>query len=372
MTLHSSAVISGVLFTPSNFSLLWKGKSICEVEEMIARLISLILLAAVLLAACTSPNSPAVSTPPAQSPTEAQQPAQFPTEAQQLAQQVSQAAQQVLASQLGVNLDAIRLDKIEAAQWSDACLGLGQPDEACAAVITSGYKVTFTVNGQVYEVRTNLDGQLVRLAGLPVEPLSGSQPAAVEMAIQTLATRLGLSVDLIRVISVEAVEWPNGCLGLERPDEMCTMAIVPGYHVTLEVNGTTFKFRTDLGGNQVREEVSLSPIKEQVVVLTWSRSGGIAGYCDQLLVFDNGQAIASSCKSSDTGKRVLLSTEQQAAIMGWTQRFTSFSEELKDPATADAMTINLEFTGSGQQALSDADLTTMLEFVSEMYTAVAQ
>jgi hypothetical protein len=58
--------------------------------------------------------------------------------------------------------------------------------------------------------------------------------------------------------------------------------------------------------------------------------------------------------------------------MGWTQRFTSFSEELKDPATADAMTINLEFTGSGQQALSDADLTTMLEFVSEMYTAVAQ
>lgn len=321
------------------------------------RLFSLLILLAVLLAACSGPASPVVSTLPA-------------TDEQQAAPQAVQTAQQALANQLGVSLLAVNLDKIEDAQWPDACLGLPQPDEACAEVITPGYLITFSANGLPYQVRTNRDGQIVRLMNATAVPQTDQQPLAVEKVREALATRLGIAIDQVKVTGFEPVDWTDGCLGLGQPNESCLMAIVPGYRVRLEANGTAYVFRTDLGGDQVREESG--QIEELGVVLTWSRSGGIAGFCDQLMMFASGRALSSSCKNTDTRSGVQLSAEQMATLTDWTQRFSSFTYEQTDPASADAMTLSLVFTGSGQQSASDADKAAMLEFAQAVFTAAPQ
>jgi hypothetical protein len=53
------------------------------------------------------------------------------------------------------------------------------------------------------------------------------------------------------VVSAEEVEWPDGCLGVAKPNQMCTQVIVPGYRVMLEVNGTQYEVRTDKEVKQV-------------------------------------------------------------------------------------------------------------------------
>lgn len=80
-------------------------------------------------------------------------------------------AQQWLAGQLSVAAEQVQIRDVEQAEWPDSCLGLGRPEESCAAVITPGWRAVFDVNGQSYEVRTNEDGSVIRLAapgGTPV------------------------------------------------------------------------------------------------------------------------------------------------------------------------------------------------------------
>lgn len=69
-----------------------------------------------------------------------------------------------------------------------------------------------------------------------------------------LATRLNVDAQSIVVVSTEAREWSDGCLGLGGPAESCLAAITPGYLVVLEHDGTEYRYRTDVSGEAVRAE----------------------------------------------------------------------------------------------------------------------
>lgn len=65
-----------------------------------------------------------------------------------------------------------------------------------------------------------------------------------------LARRLGLRTEEVRVVQSKPVTWPDGSLGLARPGEMATMALVPGAVLTVEAKGRTFRYHA--GGNAVK------------------------------------------------------------------------------------------------------------------------
>jgi hypothetical protein len=71
----------------------------------------------------------------------------------------------VLAAKTGISATDILLKSAEAVDWPDACLGLAKPDEACAQVLTPGYRVILSASLQNYEFHTNRSGTLVRLVG---------------------------------------------------------------------------------------------------------------------------------------------------------------------------------------------------------------
>lgn len=67
-----------------------------------------------------------------------------------------------------------------------------------------------------------------------------------------LAQKLGAPSDDIRTVSVDRMDWTDGCLGLGGPAELCTQAIVPGYRIILEAQGRQYEYRSDLTGGQLR------------------------------------------------------------------------------------------------------------------------
>lgn len=81
---------------------------------------------------------------------------------------------------------------------------------------------------------------------LPEPPLGEEQlfPAVVNLARQNLATELGVGINDIRVIDVEDVIWPDGCLGLPA-SEPCTSGEVEGYRVIFEESGQEYIYHTD-------------------------------------------------------------------------------------------------------------------------------
>ncbi|MGC9348128.1 MAG: hypothetical protein ACP5JG_08335 [Anaerolineae bacterium] len=76
-------------------------------------------------------------------------------------------ARTILADHLGVSEDAIALVSFEQVEWPDACLGIRNPNQACAQVITPGYRIIFDVNGREHEVHTDLTGDVVAIVPNP-------------------------------------------------------------------------------------------------------------------------------------------------------------------------------------------------------------
>jgi len=70
-------------------------------------------------------------------------------------------------------------------------------------------------------------------------------------AISALSATLNLPPEQITLISTEAVEWRDGCLGIQKMGVMCTQAIVPGYKIILEANSKQYEFHTNKDGSQV-------------------------------------------------------------------------------------------------------------------------
>ena len=80
-------------------------------------------------------------------------------------------------------------------------------------------------------------------------------PPEVAVEIQNrISETLGVPVDQIQIETVEQRDWPNGCLGLAGPDEVCTEAITPGWLVVFSIDGTEYRYRVDETGTNIRQE----------------------------------------------------------------------------------------------------------------------
>jgi hypothetical protein len=80
-------------------------------------------------------------------------------------------------------------------------------------------------------------------------------PGGVETAVkETLSSRTGVPVAEIDLVAAEEREWPNACLGLAEPDEMCAEVVTSGWEVRARAEGQTYVCRTNADGSQVRIE----------------------------------------------------------------------------------------------------------------------
>ena len=78
-------------------------------------------------------------------------------------------------------------------------------------------------------------------------------PAALLDKIRAeLASEQGVSAGDVKVLSAQAVNWPNGALGCPKPGRMYTQAIVPGYRIELEAGGKRFTYHAATRGGYKR------------------------------------------------------------------------------------------------------------------------
>jgi hypothetical protein len=181
-------------------------------------------------------------------------------------------------------------------------------------------------------------------------------------AITVLSENLGLPAERIKLVSSEAVEWPDGCLGVQEEGLMCTQVITPGFRIILEANGREVEYRTNEDGTQVRPAT---------ILMKWKREGGIAGFCDVLTVFLSGEVHRSSCKSGEyVEERLsdLVSEAEIAKLDEWVQEYGTVTIDASDPkGVSDRMVVTLEFRGLGsQESISSANEKELLEFAQSL------
>jgi hypothetical protein len=186
---------------------------------------------------------------------------------------------------------------------------------------------------------------------------------AQRAAITALSQNLDLGVDQIKVVSTEAVDWPDGCLGVSREEISCTQVITPGFRVILDANGKRVEYRTNQDG---------SMILPATVVMTWSRVGGIAGFCDNLTIYLSGEIQGSSCNTSQIVEKSLselLTAEQISSMDDWISKYGVVNIDASDPkGVADGMTVKLQLMGQGTEQMTSPQVQqTLLLFVQDLY-----
>jgi hypothetical protein len=102
--------------------------------------------------------------------------------------------------------------------------------------------------------------------GTEVTPPLGAQEV-VRLAREDLAQRLGVAVDQIQLVSVEAVDWSDTSLGCPQPGMMYAQVITPGYRVILEAGGQRYEYHTDTGRFVVLCEEKGSSIDPEPIIL---------------------------------------------------------------------------------------------------------
>ncbi len=90
-------------------------------------------------------------------------------------------------------------------------------------------------------------------AGEPaVLHLSAEALRVLDTAIDGLAGWLGTDETTLSLDRIVRVEWPDGCLGEQRPGQSCTDGAVPGYHVRIFLGGEwSYQVRSNLDASRL-------------------------------------------------------------------------------------------------------------------------
>jgi hypothetical protein len=108
-----------------------------------------------------------------------------------------------LSHRLGVELEAVAVQSIEEAEFSDTSLGVPEPDTLYAQVLTPGYAIKLAVAGQTYEYRAS-DQRLVFV------PQQGPAPEG-SITIEGVEVAAGEQI----VVSGQSTLPDGTCLGSE-------------------------------------------------------------------------------------------------------------------------------------------------------------
>ena len=80
-------------------------------------------------------------------------------------------------------------------------------------------------------------------------------PATVANAVKKdAAKRTGIALGKLKITNYNQETWPNGCLGIAAPDQICTQALVPGWRITVTDGQKIWVYRTDNSGRNIRLE----------------------------------------------------------------------------------------------------------------------
>ncbi len=203
--------------------------------------------------------------------------------------------------------------RVEPATWPNGALGLNRPDEAAIEVLIKGHRVTVADakapkqtreyrvgSGQVRvsPAKDRIDVIRIAAANAGSEPLDLFRAAAI-------GHFAGFTGGTAESVNVTPARWPNGALGLERPGEITTLAIVPGHSIVIrDKKDRTLTYR--VGPHQMRvrtgaDRIDVIPltrlrpakaagqapvVKPTALVLT--RQGGFAGFNDEMLIRADG------------------------------------------------------------------------------------
>lgn len=174
------------------------------------------------------------------------------------------------------------------------------------------------------------------------------------------ASQLGIKQSEIVFVSMIAEEWPDACLGLPEEGEMCAMVVTPGYLVVFNSPQGRVDFHTNADLSYFR----MAPVGSLTTLLTWQRSGGIAGVCEQLEIMSDNSFSLSDCSGTILAQGALPEANA-AEFTNYIDQYVVVNWFSTQPAgSADMFNDHFILYGKGGEKASDSQLLEINEWIA--------
>ncbi|MEC4985320.1 MAG: hypothetical protein SAJ37_19435 [Oscillatoria sp. PMC 1068.18] len=174
--------------------------------------------------------------------------------------------------------------------------------------------------------------------------LGSELPRLIGSRVLTQAIEdLNVPLEQLDIIYAEKRTWRNGCLGLGKPDDLCTQALVEGWQVTVKNGERKFIYRTNEDGTNVRLETANTSVSnlprsvEQAVLANAARQWNVSSSSLRILAAEK-EIWSDSCLGLGQANESCL----QALVAGWRVTVTNGTETLVYRTNDDGSNIRLE------------------------------
>jgi hypothetical protein len=170
--------------------------------------------------------------------------------------------------------------------------------------------------------------------------------------------------DQIKIIESSQVEWPDSCLGIDRPGTDCISQVTQGYMITLEANGLQFEYHADQDGGQVQPAT---------LGLIWTREGGEDQYCDRLIIYLPDVAHTCWCQSGEmlattVNLQDILSMEEYEELIDSLRNFSKNTINQPSSVESEPVMVSLTFHGQGNTFPQTSEQQTLLALAEIIFT----
>ncbi len=177
-----------------------------------------------------------------------------------LPKSVKNAVLKAASKRLNTPISQLNIIEAQKRTWSDGCLELGGPAESCLQALVEGWRVVVGTDDQILVYHTDDSGSNLRLNEQESKISDNKLPEKVSNAILKVASQdTGLRISQLRIVDSKQITT-DGCLGLPRPDEVCTQIAQKAWEVTVQARRQRLVYRANQDGSQVRLNKAASRI----------------------------------------------------------------------------------------------------------------
>ncbi|NJM48150.1 MAG: hypothetical protein HC860_19895 [Alkalinema sp. RU_4_3] len=154
------------------------------------------------------------------------------------------------------------------------------------------------------------DAQAAPQSASQAQAAKTPEAAIAQRARRHLARKLRQPVKSVTLVSIKPTSWPDGCLGLGRPGQVCSQALVPGWKIELEdAEQGSWIYRTNKKGDRlVLETPSVEKTSDPLpknVLFQMNTTGGIAGVQRQVQVMADGRVMEQDLRRTNEPAKLL-------------------------------------------------------------------
>ncbi|MEW5869450.1 MAG: hypothetical protein AB1894_09250 [Chloroflexota bacterium] len=287
------------------------------------------------------------------------------------------AARHVLARELDISEDQVRIVSAEPMEWPDACLGLKVAELVCTPGATPGYLVQLLANDSQHEYRTDRAGfNILPVVAQNTTPsLSWTQTGA-DGCEQATITDDGVAYAACesQPASAPFID-PQRAVDLAKFVELFaafqadTVAGAIQFTGRGQVTATPWQQRmlAEWARLVVQENKAGRSDPTQGLVIKWRTQNSAGDSCSNVRLYLSGEAIVDNCADLDTA-RFWLVTSQLQTLYNWLASLSSFELTQTEFLAEGSQTTTLNFYSLGQVSASELDQRTMAGLAGEMLT----